>query len=638
VSPLLAVRRALFPVRGGSFNAPLLIVLLLAAALRLQNLGAVEHNIDHAYPIWQALRTLDQGALPLTAQETSVLFANPPLTGYLFLLPVALTRSAVGAYLLVISLSVVGIFLAHQTAARLFNPPTALITAFLMAVNPWLVEYSRTTWVQALLPFLVPLVFWLFVALWLGHSARPGRRTLFAFGALAATVQTYLLAYFLLVPVVVLTVILGARLPRRMVVIGATLIVAVTAPYAVGLAAQSAQTSARLNTFSSGPLRLSLESWEHTARLVTGREYAAARGREAPVNDWEARYWLSEAAHYALLLALMVGVALTVRDLRHRAHRPRAVICLVWLLLPPLAMTVTSRPVHPFYLLLALPVGHLIAARALSLSLRTRPLQFAAATAAALFALLMSLNALRYAEETRQLPGAHSFTALPLESGLRLAAELIGTTQQTVFAEAHEYILSSFAGRVVRIDSSVQPPALTVIPPDGALYLSFQQPGDDNRAAAPFGAQIGGWLTLHDGTAVTAHTIDATTARALAEGDGVPSDSGLTFLGAERADAEAVLLRFRVDALTADRAAYLYGPFLHAFDGSGARLAIVDGAVRPGALWEVGELHIYRLTLPEAARGAAWLEGGLYDGTHSRNALFTLSDGTVSVTLTLDVR
>ena len=57
----------------------LLIILIMGVALflRLRYLGEIEHNVDHAYTVWQAISTLDRGTLPLAGQGTSVLFANP---------------------------------------------------------------------------------------------------------------------------------------------------------------------------------------------------------------------------------------------------------------------------------------------------------------------------------------------------------------------------------------------------------------------------------------------------------------------------------------------------------------------------------------------------------------------------------
>lgn len=43
----------------------LALILLLALVARFRYLPYIEHNIDHAYPVWQALTTLDRGALPI---------------------------------------------------------------------------------------------------------------------------------------------------------------------------------------------------------------------------------------------------------------------------------------------------------------------------------------------------------------------------------------------------------------------------------------------------------------------------------------------------------------------------------------------------------------------------------------------
>src|SRR5258708_35794127 len=104
-------------------------ILMVGALLRFQNLGAIEHNIDHVYPIHQARLTIDRGVFPVTGQVTSVLFANPPLMGYLLILPVALTRSPVGAYIVIITLNTSAIWFVFSAAKRLLDERRALIAA-----------------------------------------------------------------------------------------------------------------------------------------------------------------------------------------------------------------------------------------------------------------------------------------------------------------------------------------------------------------------------------------------------------------------------------------------------------------------------------------------------------------------------
>jgi len=56
-------------------------LLLAAAILRFHYLLQIEHNVDHAYPVWEALRILDHRELFLTGQWTWLPIAHPALTG-----------------------------------------------------------------------------------------------------------------------------------------------------------------------------------------------------------------------------------------------------------------------------------------------------------------------------------------------------------------------------------------------------------------------------------------------------------------------------------------------------------------------------------------------------------------------------
>ena len=102
-----------------------------------------------------------------------MLFANPALTGYLYLPFVALSRSPLGAYLLIISLNSAAVLLAYRAVRSLLGAFPALVAAALMAVNPWVIEYSRDTWVQSLLPFFTCAIAWLLWPVLLGSSRSP---------------------------------------------------------------------------------------------------------------------------------------------------------------------------------------------------------------------------------------------------------------------------------------------------------------------------------------------------------------------------------------------------------------------------------------------------------------------------------
>src|SRR5690606_34573182 len=228
-----------------------LALLVIAALLRFSYLSAIEHNVDQAYPIWQALRTLEHGEFPLVGQGTSVLFANPALTGYLYLPFVALTRSPLGAYVLVIALNSLAVPLAYRAVRTLLNRDAALAAAGLMAVNPWVIEYSRSTWVQSLLPFFTCALAWLLWPVLTGRSRRPGRRVLLALIVLTLMTQTYLLAYLMLVTVGLLLLIFWRRVPLRAFAIGGFILAAAGLAYGAGLLAQADEVQQDVNEFTS---------------------------------------------------------------------------------------------------------------------------------------------------------------------------------------------------------------------------------------------------------------------------------------------------------------------------------------------------------------------------------------------------
>jgi 4-amino-4-deoxy-L-arabinose transferase-like glycosyltransferase len=621
----------------------LLAILLIAAVLRFQNLNAIEHNVDHAYPIWQALMTLDRRAWPVTAQGTSVLFANPALTGYLFMPWVALIRSPIGPYLFVVALNTLAIWLAYRAAAMLLDERRALIATFLMAVNPWVIEYSRTTWVQAFIPFFTCLVFWLLMPVLLGCARHPGRRVLLSVAALTVMTQTYLLAFMLLAPVAVLLIVFRRRVPWRWAIAGIAIFAIATGIYCLGLIANGSETVARLRDFASGSPHLSGEAWSHAVRLVSGQNYPVSRGLDAPITDWVPREYLSQAVHFVILAALLIGLVCALHSIgRRQEDRNTGLILLMWFGLPMLLMTYVSKPVHPFYLLLTLPAGYILAAWGAGLLLRWR------AGAALLFAVappiavLFGLNTLRFAENTLARPGAHQLGALPVSVGIDMMHTLLPPEARqpgaVVFADADEWTLNSLAGSLFPVDRDLNTAQITYSPIGGATYLFLVEAGQS--PLPPVGASNVATVSLNDGTVVRKYTVKAEIAADLG-GPVISGDKGIAYLGMTleqplQAGATSALLTFwRVNDLSQGREQWLFGPFVHVYDSTGKRIVIASGAVVPGSRWRLGDVHIQRITLaiPADARGPFTLQIGQYDGVHNANVQFTLADGTQSATI-----
>jgi 4-amino-4-deoxy-L-arabinose transferase-like glycosyltransferase len=622
-----------------------MLIMGLAAFLRAEYLLQIEHNVDHAYPIWQALQTLDRGVFPLTGQGTSVLFANPPLTGYLYLPFVALTRSPLGVYVFVIALNTLAVLLAFRAARLLAGANLALVAAFLMAVNPWVIEYSRTSWVQSLLPFWVCALAWALFPLLLGKAKHPARRLLIAFALLTGLAQSYLLGFLMIIPVGLLLLIFWRRVPKPALLFGIALFGAAALLYGAGLFAQRGTVEARLGEFGGNAAHFSSEALNHALRLVTGSDYALARGTLAPIADSALRQDLSNVAHVALVALLVVGVTAALWRLRQAGReRDRAIIVLVWFFVPILLMSYVGQVVHPFYQLLGLPAGYVLVAWGVGALAGLRASEgvgvFTRLQARVVFALvavllvpfgvLMGINSARYYQETAAIPGAHGLGALPLDVGLELGALMRERFPGMVYADVDEWILSSFTGETLDFTRDARAPAFNFIPPSG-MYIAAYVAGE--TPAVPLGSGGRRVLALADGSSLVVDFLSQLAALELATTQRlhVSSDQGIALEGYELAaqgDTWTLITYWRVEQRVEGIDGRLFAPFAHIFDVEGNRVAIIDGQAVPGYEWRAGDLHAHRMTftLPESGEPFT-VRVGQYDAGGNLNAIFVLPDG-----------
>jgi 4-amino-4-deoxy-L-arabinose transferase-like glycosyltransferase len=612
----------------------LLVILVVALGARFRYLAQIEHNVDHAYPVWQAMRTIDEGIFPLAGQGTSVLFANPPLTGYLFVPAMALTRSIIGVYVFVIALNWLAVWMAYRAARSLLGIRAGLVAAGLMAVNPWVIEYSRTSWVQSVLPFFVCAVAWLLWPVLMNQSRRPERRLALALVMTALLTQTHLLAYLMLATVGALLLIFWQRLPRRSIAVGAAAILAVSVLYGAGLATQWDTVLERVQNFSTGEARFKSEALEAGIRLVTGAEYEVARGLDAPAGDAAARHDLSQVAHYVLLGAILVGIGAAALEVWRRGERCDAgVIALVWFGLPIAAMTYTGSPVHPFYQLLGIPAGYALVAWGLRVVLRYETSRWGAAALIALavpFAALMLTNSARYYQETAVTPGEHGLTALPVDYGVCMGAAINRhlLPDGVVYAGVEGWIINSFAGRLFPVVEDTRAPAFNFVPASGGVYIDIAPhippiPAMGQRVES-FQMPDGHTLTVDylpppDAASVPGQRLD------------VPSQQGITLLSYDlpgEGDTWTLTTIWRVDFVEPEVYERIFAPFLHVHEGDRG-IVNISGEGLMGFLWHPGDLHIHRMTftLPEDASPPLTLRVGQYDGLHNANVIFTPPDG-----------
>lgn len=612
-----------------------LVIVVIAALLRFTYLSEIEHNVDHAYPIWQALRTLEHGEWPLVGQGTSVLFANPALTGYLYLPVIALTRSPLGAYLLVIALNSLGVLLAYRAVRSILNTRAALIAACLMAVNPWVIEYSRATWVQSLLPFFTCALAWLLWPVLTGKSQHPQRRTLIGLIVLTLMAQTYLLAYVMLIPVGLLVLVFWRRMPKRALLAGTTILVVATAVYAAALLSDWQTLQASLGEFGESGAHLSAEAWNHAVRLISGADYPLARGQNAPINDSLLRQNLTQIAHYVILALLLAGILRGLYAIYRGHQRDTALILLLWFGLPVLLMSYVGQPVHPFYQLLGLPAGYALVGWAVDWLPRFHLKTALVIVLLVPLGLLMAINSQRYAQETAAAPGVHDLGALPLDYGIQLGQMINQYLPENgiVYAEVDEWTLNSFAGTTFPLLRDTRAPDFSIVPREGGLYTV-------GHIVAPDDWTPPAYTTLHEAIrlpgngllTVDVYPPDAARNITPAQTLNIATEEGLTLVGYEiqphpltpspqpgEGEPRTLITYWRVDTLTADTANWFFTPFAQVFDETGAQISVVEGEMVPGMEWRESDVHIHSMTLPSQT---AEIRLGQFDGTRQRNMIF----------------
>jgi mannosyltransferase len=165
-------------------------ILVLATALRIFHLGAQSFWLDEAYSALIARRTWIE-IINSTAQDTQT-----PLHYFLLHLFLGLNDSDVSARLLSAIFGVLAIPLLHGLATRLFNEKIGMLSALLLAVNPFHVFYSQEARMYSLLGFLSLLAIFFFWRAW--QEGKASDWLGFSLSA-AAALHTHIMAFLVLV-------------------------------------------------------------------------------------------------------------------------------------------------------------------------------------------------------------------------------------------------------------------------------------------------------------------------------------------------------------------------------------------------------------------------------------------------------
>lgn len=642
-------------VRGTSLRThptlPVALIVLIGFGLRLAGIGYMRLGYDHSYPTYQALGLLDAGIWPLTGQPSSIFLDNPALMAYLQTVPLLVERSPWVVVMFVVLLNSLAIWFVFAVARDLLDYRAGLLAAFLFAVNPWLIWFSRASWVQALVPFYMAVAAWGLWAAWAGPEHLRPRQVgwrFFAGGvAIVLMTQSYVQAWGVLPVVALLTLLYWRRVPRRALLAGAGVLAAAFAVYAAGLMGRAGSNLLKVDTFFEAfSVTPTSEPLMHAVRLVSGMEFLAANSPAVPSSS----VWRGLEAVLALVLgaALFAGVFLAFRAIREGGRLRRiGVVLLIWFALP-IALSVAlagAGDVHPHYLLLTVPAGTILAAWALD-SLYTCRTYAAAVTTVLLLAAVTALGSLTLANQRVAAEpvwpaydgwSLNAATTLANAAGPMLEASAAPASgPRRVVAAGDKALLSSLTGHYVQpVAGALFPDYVVVSASDSILYMlegepplpGYLRPFFDDSATEVVEVAAGRPFMLR-ATRPEPAGIPGDYPLVRVEW---PSEAGLTLAGYRlRGDLQIggeaeLLVYWRVDDLHPDRAGWFAGPNYHLVDPDHHILSNVGEHGNWGSEWQVGDLYIERVVVPIPHRttpGWHTLDAGLYDPIRNRAYTF----------------
>lgn len=598
----------------------LVLILALAALLRIGWPGLTEFKQDEAQLYGLALDLVELKALPLRGITSSVGLPNAPVSVYLFAIPLVAWKSPLAATIFVGALNTASVGLAYLMARRYWGCPAAVVGALLYAAAPWAVIYSRKIWAQDLLPMFV--TGYMFAGLLAFVEGR--RRWMLAHLALLAIIIEIHFSGLALAPLTLaLSIFYRRRVDWRFVAGGVGLAALTALPvlfYALGRRAEWTIFAGLIAQLLARKAEFSADSFTLPAMLIQGADVhslagpSAYRAFDATVPDF---HWLLLVG----LLAALAGLCLVLwrmwvcRAQSRAAEVDAGLVMGLWFILPSLFFFWHSTPVFPHYFIILFPAPFLLAGLAAAVLLaRWRwlwlaPLALAASQVWIVLALLRFVGA-------QATPGGFG-TPLGIMLRTAQAALRLGQPEVLVVADGAQPGVD-VAPTVFDVLLRGQPhrfvdgKTAAVFPAGPAAVILWPTDGDYGWPVAALYRTWGGgnWSSIiplrqGEGAALLVASYGAQPVVPRARPASALLANGAELLGSARAAGGWQLWWRAPGPLPGDH----YQVFAHLYDAAGQRIAQVDGATYPPETWQAGDLVANRFTLPESG---SLVRAGMY--------------------------
>lgn len=187
----------------------ILILIILSSLLRLTFLSTIEFKTDEAVALFLASRPIFHHPFPPGGTVSSYGILNPPLFLY-FLFPliaISLNPQVISFFIGLINVVAIAFF--YLFVRKYYGKMTAFFSAFLIALSPWMIIYSRKIWPQ---DFIFPLTVLLLFSL---HKIYFEKKTLYWFFYTISTLfllQLHQALVFFLLPLNILFIMKKPKL------------------------------------------------------------------------------------------------------------------------------------------------------------------------------------------------------------------------------------------------------------------------------------------------------------------------------------------------------------------------------------------------------------------------------------------